>query len=303
MPNLIEKMSRMTFGVELEVILPRLEVEPIITGLITKQSISPGWKVVDDTSVEGALGDGCEVVSPILSLSTEREVDVVCKALTRWLEQHTPYKAVNRTCGLHVHIGALNMEVKDIIALERWWMLYQELFICAFGTLKHRLEYYSKRAKGYAARMERDIKHEEFVKEFYAYYNHMDGAMTARRKYARPRYSTLNIHSVLYRGTVEFRLFNGTINPSKIGAYVRFCMAAVIKARECKCAKNKSGATQDAVAGIDNLKYRMRCVLLKLGFVGDEWKDVREVLLSRVKGDAAYKGGRITKKDISEITE
>ena len=38
-----------------------------------------------------------------------------------------------------------------------------------------------------------------------------------------------------------------------------------------------------------NDKYAMRCWLLRLGFIGDEWRSVRKHLLKRLDGNAAWR--------------
>lgn len=39
----------------------------------------------------------------------------------------------------------------------------------------------------------------------------------------------------------------------------------------------------------DNEKYAFRCFLLRLGFIGDEFKGARKILLSRLAGNSAFK--------------
>lgn len=40
---------------------------------------------------------------------------------------------------------------------------------------------------------------------------------------------------------------------------------------------------------LENEKYAFRCFLLRLGFIGDEYKDERKILLSRLSGNSAFK--------------
>ena len=42
---------------------------------------------------------------------------------------------------------------------------------------------------------------------------------------------------------------------------------------------------------IVNAKYEFRCFLLRLGFIGDEYKDARKVLLKNLTGSSAFKNG------------
>ena len=43
---------------------------------------------------------------------------------------------------------------------------------------------------------------------------------------------------------------------------------------------------------IVNEKYEFRCFLLRLGMIGDEYKQVRKILLKNLSGSAAFKGGQ-----------
>ena len=42
---------------------------------------------------------------------------------------------------------------------------------------------------------------------------------------------------------------------------------------------------------VENEKYAFRCFLLRLGFIGDEYKDARKILLRNLIGSYALKGG------------
>ena len=57
-------------------------------------------------------------------------------------------------------------------------------------------------------------------------------------------------------------------------------------------------ATEKAV---DNEKYAFRCFLLRLGFIGEEYKADRKILLKNLKGSSAFKSG--AKKEDDSITE
>ena len=43
---------------------------------------------------------------------------------------------------------------------------------------------------------------------------------------------------------------------------------------------------------IKNPKYTFRCFLLRLGFIGDEYKETRKILLRNLEGSSAFKNGR-----------
>jgi len=78
--------------------------------------------------------------------------------------------------------------------------------------------------------------------------------------------------------------------PEVVEAYTRFIAALVKMAREQKRVTARSHP-------VDNEKFAFRCFLLRLGFIGSEFKTVRKVLLRNLTGSSAFKGGR--KSEIS----
>jgi hypothetical protein len=45
---------------------------------------------------------------------------------------------------------------------------------------------------------------------------------------------------------------------------------------------------------VDNEKYAFRCFLLRLGFIGAEYKTERKILLKNLTGSSAFKNGGVT---------
>ena len=43
---------------------------------------------------------------------------------------------------------------------------------------------------------------------------------------------------------------------------------------------------------VANEKYAFRCFLLRLGFIGKEWKDERKTLLKNLSGSSAFRDGQ-----------
>lgn len=66
---------------------------------------------------------------------------------------------------------------------------------------------------------------------------------------------------------------------------------ATLVEKLCKAAKEKHRVTAKEHDTGDNPKYAMRCWLLSLGFIGDEYKVSRKILLSRLGGNGSFKGG------------
>jgi hypothetical protein len=63
----------------------------------------------------------------------------------------------------------------------------------------------------------------------------------------------------------------------------------------CKAAKAKKRVTAKERT-TDNPRYAMRCWLLALGLIGDEYKAARKLLLSGLPGNSAFKNGKPDKE-------
>lgn len=55
--------------------------------------------------------------------------------------------------------------------------------------------------------------------------------------YNAARYRSVNLHSWIYRGTVEFRVFNSSLCADRIATYIGLCIAVVQSARDGKSPK------------------------------------------------------------------
>lgn len=94
--------------------------------------------------------------------------------------------------------------------------------------------------------------------------------------------------------TLLFPWFRGTIDEAHTGAY------ATLVSLLCKTAIEKKRVMAKEKETVVNSKYAMRCFLLSLGFIGDEYKATRKILLSRLEGNSSWKDG---KKDDMEVAE
>ena len=86
--------------------------------------------------------------------------------------------------------------------------------------------------------------------------------------------------------TLQFPWFKGTIDTEHTEAY------ATLISLLCKTAIEKKRITAREKDIDGNPKYAMRCFLLSLGFIGDEYKAARKILLSRLEGNSSWKGGK-----------
>ena len=83
---------------------------------------------------------------------------------------------------------------------------------------------------------------------------------------------------------IDFPWFRPYADPQEVKAYMHFLTALCEMARTQKriTAKEKE---------VDNEKYAFRCFLLRLGFIGEEFKAERKILLRNLTGSSAFKSG------------
>lgn len=92
----------------------------------------------------------------------------------------------------------------------------------------------------------------------------------------------LNLHSVFYHGTVEWRCFESTLHAGEVRADITLALAMSAQAINLE----KTVARKTPVG--DNPAFAFRTFLLRLGLIGPEYKNVRMHLLKRLPGDPAW---------------
>ena len=81
---------------------------------------------------------------------------------------------------------------------------------------------------------------------------------------------------------IEFGWFRPTDDQAEIATYYQLVQGLYELARTQK----RVGASEQEV---ENEKYAFRCFLLRLGFIGPEFKDSRRVLLKNLSGNSAFR--------------
>lgn len=83
------------------------------------------------------------------------------------------------------------------------------------------------------------------------------------------------------------------VSIEEVDTYAKFVSALCRMSRESK-------RTLKREKEVANEKYAFRCFLLRLGFIGDEYKKDRKILLSKLDGSSAYKS---RKEGINEFSK
>lgn len=234
---LSSEFDGMTFGVELEFLLPRgrysdgpvsqhsLAARLTEAGVLTSvevygHSTPTNWKIVTDGSLTGRMCSGYELVSPILK--GEAGLSALAKACD--VLQAAGCK-INKTCGFHVHVGARSHGVSFFRNLVK-------LYAAAEPTID---SFLAPSRRGHANRYcmpvrfnEADLDLAQSVDEVAAAVG--QGAQRQGGQTTRLRHRKLNLAAFWRHGTVEFRHHQGTVDGRKAGHWVRLvlrmCLAA-----------------------------------------------------------------------------
>nr|DAL73540.1 MAG TPA: Putative amidoligase enzyme [Caudoviricetes sp.] len=92
---------------------------------------------------------------------------------------------------------------------------------------------------------------------------------------------------------VSFPWFPGMPTPEELKAYDTFIC------KLCEMARNQKRVNAKE-KDVDNEKYAFRCFLLRLGFIGDEFKTERKILLHNLSGSSAFKSGKPNEQEVYE---
>ena len=301
MKDAINRIAGMTYGVELEYTgASRDKVAKAVAEAVGGTARYEGthlnnwvvtmpdgrkWQVESDASVTGSAsgwhGRGGEVVTPILTYADMDTLQKVVRAM------RGVGAKVDGSCGGHVHVGAKGMTARQVQNLVKVFYRQEELILKACGVRRERLDNYTRRQdNGFVEKVAamRNPTMDAIADAYYA------GTSGRYGHYCMARYRTLNLHNLWQGGkhTVEFRLFEGTLHAGEIRANVLLALTLTAYAMDAK-ATSAGGArrTYRDASG----KYDLRVLLLRLGWIGDEFKNPRKHMMARVGGSAAWKDG------------
>ena len=197
------------------------------------------WKVVSDGSINCLDGSGFEVVSPILrGANGLAQVRLVMDALK------AAGAKVNKSCGLHVHVGAEDFTVRQFKNLAKNYLFFEDFFDMIMPR--------SRRGSS-----------NEYIKSIRAKfggYDHaaarcgmmkMDQCKTVEQvilalngAYHQDRYYKLNLTAFNRHRTVEFRQHAGTIEADKAINWISLVMGFVDKAAVSKIRPRQEGTAE-----------------------------------------------------------
>lgn len=242
------------------------------------------WKFMSDASITPERKNGRQTVSASSEYKTEM-VSPIC----RWEDIEKVQDLVrklreagaiaNSSCGIHVHVDALPFDANTLRNITNIMAAKEDLIYKALQVSVARQHRWCKPVDNQFLEELNRRKPRTLDQVGRICYN---GESRSNIHYDDSRYHCLNLHSVFQKGTVEFRLFNGTTHAGKIKAYIQLCMAISAQALNQRCASRTKTQTT-------NEKYTFRTWLLRLGLIGDEFKTAREHLLKNLDGCIAWR--------------
>ena len=306
----IANMKKQTIGVEVEMNgitrqkAARVAAEYFVTGRYENTAGRNGystwsawdangqeWKFQKDASINGNDDEKCELVTPILHYE---DIEML-QGLLRALRKSGAQSSASRGCGVHIHVG-LKSEAGDHTAqtltnLANIMAAHEEQIGRAIKISERRVEGYCRTVSpAFLNRL--NAKKPRTMRELAdIWYEGNEATYGREQHYNHSRYHMLNLHASFTKGTIEFRLFQfdephdgkkGGIHCGQLKAYIQLCLAMSQLAKELKTASPKPQQRE-------NEKYAFRCWMLRLGFIGSEFKTARKLLLQNVSGNGAWR--------------
>ena len=249
------------------------------------------WKFQRDVSIAGPDDEKCEMVTPILTWDDIETLQELCRQL-----RHKGAKSdATRGCGVHIHIGANGHTPQTLRNLANIMASHEDLLTKALKLDIARVSRYCRSVNRVFLSRVNQRKPKTMSELADIWYNTQNASYGRDQHYNESRYHMLNLHATFTKGTVEFRLFQfdaptaerkGGIHAGQLKSYIQLCLALSQMAKSVRTASAKPQQRE-------NPKYAMRTWLLRLGFIGDEFKTARELFTNRLEGDAAFRNGRI----------
>jgi hypothetical protein len=297
------------FGIEVEYVGDNPSVISAIRegGLSSRDSMhsymghsNSEWIVKTDASVN----HGGELVSPPLDFDNPEARQQVTTAVNALLGVGC---RPDDSTGIHVHIDCSDLTVKQLVAVVKNFTKFEDVLyrIACSGWLNMRsgARTYARpldRARAEAIAKARTM--EEIQRGYYG------GGTYERHSHHgdQSRYCGINLHSFFYRGTVEFRIFNSSMNAERVQAYIALCMALVQDARNGNSRSiNKCyplGGMRVGTTNQDNAFHRLLQVLRYEGDMSlEDMKRLTKVWKDSVPQPSSSRWGSVRREDHPEL--
>ena len=190
---------------------------------------------------------------------------------------------VNSSCGLHVHVDGANHNQLSLKNLLSIMYSKEDILFKALQVNQNRVLQYCQKVRVpmlEQVRSQLDSSETRDLSQLESIW--YGGGNGSHQHYHWTRYYALNLHSMFYRGTVEFRMFNSTLHAGRAKAYVDLCLAMSAQSINQRCSVMRKTVS-------DNELFTFRVWLVRMGLNGQEFKNTRDHLLANLDGDRAWR--------------
>ena len=245
------------------------------------------WKFQKDVSIAGPDDQKCEMVTPIL---TYEDVELL-QGLVRVLRKAGMKSDASRGCGIHIHIGVAGHTPQTIRNLVNIMAAHESQIAKAIKVDRYRQSRYCRTVDPRFLEAVNKKKPKTMDQLANVWYESQNCEYGRDHHYNDSRYHMTNLHATFTKGTIELRLFqfdapeNGKQNGLHAGhlkAMIQLCLAISQLAKQIRYASPKPQQTE-------NEAYAFRCWMLRLGFIGDEFKTARDFFLENMDGNCAWR--------------
>ena len=250
------------------------------------------WTVMSDSSIHGEqkIGSGyratgdyryrVEMVTPKLTYAELPKLQECVRQV-----RHAGAKA-NSSCGIHVHVDAANHNRQSLKNLIGIMYSKEDILFKALQVNESRASRWCQKVREPMLEKIRKLPSnttmDRLRREWY------EGSDGSYEHYNWTRYYALNLHAVFSKGTLEWRCFESTLHAGKVRSNITLALAISAQAINQSCTHAKKTEIGD------NPAFTFRTFLLRLGLIGDEYKNVRKHLLANLDGDKAWRYDKST---------
>ena len=152
-----------------------------------------------------------------------QQIDAICESLAR------AGARVTGACGLHVHVDARDCSYYDIRRLVQVYAAIEDTLFAMVPPARRTARFCLPCAQRYLAtigdgRLPYKAAKEKVIQGIYGRGTleseaGSEAQKLRKKKYLPARYAAVNLHSWMYRGTIECRMFGGTVKAHKIIAW------------------------------------------------------------------------------------
>ncbi len=301
--NQIEAMKTQTFGVEVEMNnitrenAAKTAAEFFGTGRWEDTARRNGyytvsawdaqgreWKFSRDCSIAGPDSSKCEMVTPVLHYEDMETLQELIRRLRRAGAKSCP----SRGCGVHIHVGSDGHTPQSIRNLVNLMASHEGQLTKAIEIGAYRQSRYCQTVDPNFLQRLNTRKPQTMEALARCWYN----GPTDTSHYSPTRYRMLNLHSLFNRyHTIEFRCFNfdeeteerkGGLHAGQLKSMIQLCLAMSQLAKQLRTASPRPQQTE-------NEAFAFRTWMVRLGFIGDEFKTAREYFMRNFEGNSAWR--------------